>query len=388
MTVRLEDRFPFSAWPRMRDFLRRNYWPHLALLDPRVFRWTFRVRDEGDGETAHVLTAWDGDRLVGMLGYMPVTLLWGDPDRAVPGAACANWVVDEAYRGSLGWTLLRRLSELYSVVIGIGGKTQTLQIAERLGWMVDQHLPRLVAVLDGDRAARVAGAHADRDELERMAAGVRPCVDPAVRFSEQPPPVESDWAAYPPLHHAVLRSAEYFRHRFVDHPIFEHRFAVLGPANRPAVCVWREQLAYGDCQETVARLLEFFHPSDADGQAAGRRLMCAVLARLKAEGCAYTDLHMSSVAYRDTLDDCGWHAETFDHQLLPGRVCPVERTHRVTNFIGCAGDGFGMVPLADMYMTGADGDEDRAAMAPDLLAPVQPGIPIRISARRFHVGPD
>ena len=117
-------------WEVMHAFLSRNYRADLPLLSRRVYQWQFLVDDYGGN--ACMLCAWDGNHLVGILGYMPTLVFWGDVDRPVLATWTANWVVEKPYRHGLGWSLLRKLQEMYPVVLGVGASSENERMVKRL----------------------------------------------------------------------------------------------------------------------------------------------------------------------------------------------------------------------------------------------------------------
>jgi hypothetical protein len=285
--------------------------------------------------------------------------------------------VDKDYRHGIGWNLMRRLSEKFPLVLAIDGKDYALRMLDRLGWVVERRVPRYLAVLDAGSSLSVADDHIDAERLreieilpgDRPGAGLTFLDGNAGQYAP-------DWGHYPAMGYGTVRSSDFLLRRYRDHPVFEHFIAVRGNADRPSVCVFRLQHAYGPGEARLARILEFFHPGDARGRENGEALMGDVLAHLRGQGCAYADFVCSSRTYGQTLRATGWVEEPAGRHILPARVCPVDHTYRATNFVYYSG-GDGKVPLGDIYITGGDGDADRSAMAPGMMAEVQPGITIR-----------
>ncbi len=374
MSRTMETIFPMDRWDEIRRFMEKNYWSHLPILDRRIFEWQFQA--DLNGGRANVVTVWEGGRLIGMLGYMPVDIFWGDVETTRRGAWTANWVVDEDHRGDAGWLMLRQVGEMFDVTLGIGGKPETLKISKHLGWAVYPHIPRFLAILNKEAAASVAGSN-----LPDVTSVSIPNTAPVLQFLEDEGDYQPDWRHYPHMNHGTVRSYEHLKRQYIDHPIFRHFILIEGPPERPSLCVFRMQLAYdGEVSVRTGRVVEFFHPMDEVGKDGGLTLMLNVLAHLRDQGCAYLDIHHCNDLSIATLRRAGWIEEPAARQTLPGRVCPIDRNHRTTNRIIYADQANPPVPLSSLFVTGGDGDEDRAAMHPDLLAPKQPGITIKTGA--------
>lgn len=352
--------FPADRWPEMREFLARRYRHDLALLWRPLFEWQFQ--SARDGGNASILTAWDGDRLVGTLGYVSVPLLWGDWHKPVNGAWAMNWMVEPDYRTGIGWSLMRKLQAMHPVVFAIDASTQNLELVGRLGWTIEPVLPRLVRVLDAARAETLFGLSPEvpRRSFTGSPTAAGGLLDFAVDSAYAP-----DWRLYAPLRYGTIRSREYLRWRFLEHPRFRYSVALTDSTNRPAVCAYRVELAFdrdGGPVAPVGRVLDFFHPTDSQGEQDAERLLHGVLTRMARAGCVYADFSCSAVAYRRTLQRLGWLDAPPDGPLLPSRLAPIEPTARLLNVEFGVSAPLGAPPFADAYFTTADGDADRPSM--------------------------
>ena len=171
------------------------------------------------------------------------------------------------------------------------------------------------------------------------------------------------WHEYPAMAFGTIRSLDYLQWRYFRHPVFRYSAWAVGVPERPAVCVFRIEQAFGDCEARVARVVEFFHPNDAEGESQGVELIRAVSKRLKLEGCVYGDFIGSSSTYGETLVKAGWIEEA-DQQTLPVRLSPVERKPRYQNLTFTVAQALPSPNLESMYVTRSDGDEYRAAAMP------------------------
>lgn len=355
--------FPMRYWDEMVSFLSRNYRSDLALCSRRVYSWQFMA--DQYGENACMITAFDGNRLVGIQGYIPTPVFWGDFDRPVVGAWTANLYVEPDYRNGLGWMLLSKLKEMYPILLGTGISNDGERLVTGMGWAFFHQIPRYLVVLDIDQAIAMAGPQASADDL--LPLHITPHRSDDLLCRELTPDGEGyapNWLLYPAMAYGTIRSWQYFRWRYGSHPVFDYHIWLVGDRTRPAVCVYRIERAFGRYNARVGRIVEFFHPNDDQGQAEGLALIHAVLHQLKTAGCVYADFIGSGQAYGNTMLTAGWMLEAPTRQILPVRLSPIEDKLRHQNLEYYHRSGWPSPAMNEMYVTKSDGDEDRAASIP------------------------
>lgn len=364
--MRIDQTFSMDRWDVMRAFLAQHYRPDLALCSRKIYEWQFQV--PAHGGAACMLCVWDVDKLAGIHGYVPVDLFWGDLQRSISGVWGANWMVAPDYRHGIGWLLLRKLQEMFPVMLSLDANANNLQIVEKMNWRVFPRIPRYLIVLDLVKAIPMLGAEASEDDLRPLL--FQPAASPAARVGDlalDASRYAPDWTCYPPMAYGTVRSMAYLKWRYLDSPSFCYRLFAEGPRHRPAVCVCRIERAFGSHEALVGRFVEFFHPDDAAGKRDGMNLLRAVLGMLKDRGCVYADFFGSSRRYAETMLEAGWGEEPSDRQILPHRLAPVEYQNRHLNLEYGVAPDLAQPRLEEMYITKSDSDADRLSRLPELL---------------------
>ena len=338
-----------DRWPVMHAFLAAQYRPDLALRDRDIFTWFFRA---GGGD-ANVVSAWDGEQLVGMLGFVPDPIHWGRLGAPLSGAWLVNWAVDAAYRSGIGIALMRDVQMRFDVLLGVGAGIENERIVARLGWTIYPGMPRYLAVFDRAAAAALAFAGAALDGYCFAGAG-----DANGAGDWRPDAPQPAWEAYPALTYGTVRSPEYLRWRYLRHPTFRFSILAAGEDTAPALAVYRIERAAGS-GALVGRVMEFFHPADPPGCAAGVGLAGALAARFAAAGCVFADFVGAAGAYGETLTRAGWTLEDPAAPVLPSRLQPVERTPFAYNLEYGVRRGLPQPAFDAIYATRGDGDADR-----------------------------
>ena len=361
--MKIQEYFDMEKWEDMYNFLGKNYREDLPLRSQKIYEWQFQVKkNHGKG---NMICAWDGDSLVGILGYMPSEVLWGDFNKPLNGVWSINWMVDEKYRHGIGWLLMRKLQEMFSIVFGTDATEENLRLIKHADWRFYPALPRYISILNIDKSLQMLNKDFSAKNIKSFLFK-RNGNEEDVLFvdREQESKFESfnlDWQHYPSLAYGTIRSKDYLVWRYLNHPALEYTIAIKGESKRPAVCVYRIEQTFGEYKALVGRVVEFFHPNDAKGRKDGLGLINTVLHKLEKAGCAYVDFICSSMKYGETLLNSGFGMEPVDNQILPVRLTPVEqKKHKYSIEIG-AGKEISIPPLGNLYVTKGDGDMDRAA---------------------------
>lgn len=357
MGVTILPRFPMDRWPLMQAFLARHYRPDLALCNREMFAWFFRAATG----SADIVSAWDGDRLIGTMGYIAHPIFWGRFDEPQNGAWLVNWVVDPEYRHGVGIALMREVQVRFPVLLGIGAGAENERIVARLRWAIFSNIPRYAAILDRERSEALAlpGAAGDLP----LAVSVRDGAESALR-TWQPDDRAPAWERYTALAYGTVRSPAYLRWRYLEHPMFRFEIVAAGSADAPAIAVFRIERAQGS-GVPVGRVLEFFHSGDPGGSAAGVDLARGLLVRFRTAGCAFADFVCSATAFGTTFREAGWTLEDPLRPLLPVRLQPVERSAFHYNLECGIAPGLARPELGAAYVTRGDGDADRPARSED-----------------------
>ncbi|TAG91987.1 MAG: hypothetical protein EAZ09_12965 [Oscillatoriales cyanobacterium] len=364
--MEIRESFLMRDWEIMYDFLGNNYRPDIALRAAQLYEWQFQV-DALRNKTCMVC-AWDGNRLVAILGYIPTLVFWGDFDQPVQGVWCANWQVEKGYQHGLGWLLLRKLQEMYPILLGVGASSETERIVKRMGWTFCSQLPRYLCVLDFDKTIKMIDSEISTDDLQSMVFKASTSNPPQLcQLTPQVTDYKPNWELYPAMAYGTIRSMQYFQWRYFSHPVFKYFVLTAGSLNRPAVVVYRIERAFGQCEAQVARIVEFFHPNDTQGQADGLALIKFVLSQLQVSGCVYADFIGSSDTYGQTLIEAGWQREPADRQILPVRLSPIEQKPWHLNLEFGVVRGLQVPTIDKMYVTKSDGDGDRPTRLLHLL---------------------
>jgi hypothetical protein len=334
---------------------------HVLARDPALFAWQFRTGPEPG--TLGFLVAEEAGAAVGCIGMMALSC--HRQGRPFPGAALTNFIVDPSYRaGGTGLEILRVAYAGLGLVSSIGINERVARLYRMLG----QHtliMPRYVCLAHRPAMATLL-AHCDNPDgrdLDRYAVCSPLALPSAVPGHAVSPLTAADLQAwdrawtelFAPRLHGVVKDAAYLRWRYLEHPVFRYDLLLVRD-DRGAVrglAVLREIPLPGEV--SAVRVLDFL----AADAAAGRTLAGAV-ARQVPPRAAFVEYICLGEAWRP-LAEMGLSpdgADLFSVYFNP----PDFRHHAIIGALHLDVPGATPTPFVsspEMYMTIADGDQDR-----------------------------
>jgi hypothetical protein len=344
-----------TEWEEMDRFLAQTYRPSYIMRDRALFDWQFgRSMNPG---VRTVVCGWRDGKLIGMLGYIPLSLHWGNGANPFQGAWMANWIVAGECRTGVGAILMRRLQEIFPLLLGQGANSTNKLVAHRMGFKIYDSIPRCVAVFKRNRASTLFTSQ-------------NLCLLSEWQFRQNKLPTskfvlaldtsvyDPDWCRYSAMNYGTRRSLEYLNWRYFEHPYFQYVVIIAGPCHEPALCVYRIEAVDGNSDELAGRIVEFFHADSEDGMASGATVLSSALREMSLKGCVFADLYTTSNLFLSSAILSGMTNAT-DLQLV-SRLNPVDCRWRPQNLEVWTADSLPQSPiLSQLYVTKSDGDQDR-----------------------------
>jgi len=363
--IKMVDSFSMADWNTMHAFIAECYRKDHILCHKEFFEWQFRANAQGD---TTIISAWDDGQLIGILGYLPFKIFWGQMDNPQEGVWGLYWMVRKQGPQGLGWLMMKRFQKMSSLLLTVNSSDMGGPFIQKLGWTRYSRVPRHIFVMDRARSSHMLSPGATQGDLEGF-------------FLKLPVPVPSieraavlnqgnynpDWTLYSHLKFGTVRSLEYLKWRFMDHPVFDYQIILQGPAHRPCVCIFRIEKAFGSYESNVGRIVDFYFPNDLKGIKEGQELFGAVLNSLKEAGCVYADFICSNKLCNEAARAWGGSEESEGRQVLPSRLAPIQHLLRHQNIAFVDLKNKIRPECSDLYVTKSDIDGDGPAGIPEKI---------------------
>lgn len=358
--VKITESFPMADWEQMHSFIVECYREDHILCSRDFFEWQFQAnRKNGD---ATVICGWDNDKLMGILGYTPLSVFWGEVDNPEKAVWLLHWIVRKQSPHGLGWLLVKRIQDMFPLSLTVNTSEKGGPLLQRLGWTYYSRIPRHVFVIDKQRCVNMLSPdskESDLDEFLLKSEISGPSKNGQMALNEAN--YKPEWSLYPHLNFGTVRSLDYLNWRYLDHPVFDYRVMLEGSPHRPAVCIFRIENAFGSYKAKVGRLVDFYFPNDAHGVRDGTAVIRSVFNYLKNAECAYADFICSNKFCSELIRTLGGGEESERKQVLPSRLAPIQHLFRHQNFAFLDSKAKITPECNDLYVTKADIDGDSPA---------------------------
>jgi hypothetical protein len=334
----------------MDRFIADTHGANHVLRNRPLFDWFF-LRNQNE-EDANLIVAFEGQRLISLLGYIPTKFLWGE--EVINGAWMAHWMTLEGYRSGIGALLMRKITEMFPIVAGQGASLMNQEIVTKMKFRFLEQIPKVVYVLNPGNVENYFNF--------RIPSGTARIDDQLLSLNEIHDITSDiyapDWANYPSLRYGTLRDRDYLTQRYIKYPFFRYKIFIEGDSTSPVVCVAR--IIQTTAEIKVARILEFFFPENESGKANALSLIKRCLAYFNEAGCDYVDFYCTSETHNEVLLKAGFCYES--EGALPSLLDPIDMSRKFQNM-----ELYVSPQLKNKYpdseskfiVTRADGDQDR-----------------------------
>lgn len=345
-----------------------QYWrkDHIFYREPEILIWQYYQNPYTKlfTDDLSLLGAFDKDRLIGVLGYMPF-LLNNYADKKEFGCHLCNWYADSSY-GFVGLNLLYKIirSKPFTAMFAFDQTTKSRPIYKRLNWKMEDCFPRYILVTDKARLKKVLVDAKDFYKIIDMLPSpviVNKLLNKKVKVFEIQTieKLEWDdfyWNIFATNSFGPAREKKYLRWRYEDIPRYLYRF-IVSYINETVsgLLVFRvEQIK--DREEKVLRIVELicteqsFYP-----------LINHIINLCLSENICLVDFFCTYKIYENLLKSHGFTKGIINSAYnLPYLFQPLENQRLVLNYCWKINSNkFENIDSKELYITKGDADNDR-----------------------------
>lgn len=339
-----------SDWLQMDRFIATTHGENHPLRSRALFDWFF-LRDKNK-EMANLIVAYEGEKLISLLGYIPTQFLWGR--EVVTGAWMAHWMTMEGYRFGIGALLMRKITEMFPVVAGQGASLMNQNIVTKMKFKFYDRIPKVVYIFNKSKVKQIL-KYENNYNNENLFEQYNKAIEIKELTIEKFNP---NWDFYPSFKYGTLRDFNYLKYRYIDYPFFKYNIFIEGEADSPVVLIAR--IIETSKNIRVARILEFFYPENESGMKRGLSLINKCLHFFKYHNCDYTDFYCNSNIHLNLLLKANFNIENTG--ALPSLLDPIDMSRKFQNLeLFVSSELKVKYPNSEdsFIVTRADGDQDR-----------------------------
>ncbi len=339
----------------LKNLIARNHGPGHVMLRDEMIDYYFKTNDAPG--SLSLINYKDDDEVRGILGYIVTELAWGRGN-VVSGVWTSHWTVDEAFRVGVGVLLMRRLQELFPVVLGQGANALNKEIVKKMKTLFLDHIPRSLLVLDATRLADVIDGDlpSEYNKLCDVGGALANGSIAKRQYKLTELEYDPDWSKYPNHRFGTLRSLRFLNNKYLLHPVFDYHCYIAGPAHLPSLVIFRVEQAH-EADLSAMRVLEFITPAVPNAEE-----MCALLINTVKQvalknAVTFIDFYCTNETIQNAFINNGFSRET--NPIIPNLLSPLVTKPRDQNLEMYVHKELEIPPWDQMYVTKSDGDQDR-----------------------------
>lgn len=348
--ISIRKTFSMSDWQQMDRFIAITHGENHVLRNKPLFEWFFLRNDSKD--IANLIVAYEGDKLISLLGYLPTKFLWGRD--VINGVWMAHWMTLEEYRFGIGALLMKKMTEMFPIVAGQGASSMNEKIVTKMKFEFLKQIPKVVYVFNHDKIWHTFNFRVKK----KIDGGIEKDGVPKEAKLITEEIYRPNWSLYPSLRYGTLRDCDYITFRYIDYPFFKYFVFIEGDPCTPAVCVIR--IIYTTAGIRIARILEFFFPDQESGEMETLLFVRKCINFCKQQNCDYVDFYCTANTPINLLLKAGFNIDNMG--VLPSLIDPIDMSRKFQNLeIYVSSELKNKYPNCEgeFYVTRADGDQDR-----------------------------
>jgi Acetyltransferase (GNAT) domain len=354
---------------------------HVLARDASLLRWQFdQTRTKAKTlQGLSILLAWQGDRIVGMLGL--IYFDFNIRGIVIPGVWLSHWLtIPESRVDGVGLKLLWAIHDLgYDAIFVLGTNQTATKVYSALGFELLSWMPRWIGVFDVGKTARLLEEVNRKTEVKNLDdicahysidAGSQASRNPHVSVVEWSESFGAAWDSFwtgelAPSLLSPGKDSSYLKWRYIDHPTFKYEIRLALQAATWKVlglAVFRVE-KIRERNDKILRVLEFLATPEAESA-----LALSLIRAAQCHNAIFADFYCTSERAARALELIGFrrHVTAENETGFPARFQPMEAGHsEISGAFWLSASlrrklDLGKLLISnDFYITKSDGDQDR-----------------------------
>ncbi len=359
MTLKLVDQLPGEYLAELVQFFRKNHGEEHVMTQVIMLDYYFK---DFENNNYNIICALEAERIVGILGYMPSQIRWGGA--TIEGVWTSHWTVDRAHRHGVGILLMKRLQELYTIILGQGANQLNKSLVTKMGHHFLDAIPRSVKIFNQKKLNETFPEH-NLHELQPSTDQNKPYLK-STRFEDikltnyvNESNFKPNWKHYKNNHYGTLRDYQFIKKKYLQTPAFRYEFCLFQNRDKPYLLVFRLERTSGRSVFNCIRIVEVLIPDDREASTILGAMLMYLDSFAKQHEVTFSDFYCTNVELHKQLQLFGYVPDV--NHILPNLLNPIVESPRDQNVELFLKDG--AKPTWDeLYITKSDGDQDRPSI--------------------------
>lgn len=349
----IRDTVPAGEVYEIIRFIKTNMGSDHPMSDIELLIHFFKDSVSGDLNLINIMAE---EKIIGILGYLKSNMFWGSTSSEIPGVWTSLWVVQKEFRSGVGIVLMRRLQELFPIVLGQGANAFNKKIVSKMRTHFWDNIPRVVFLVRVEKLKAIVPVEhhslLKKGKISAKHLKHLESVDTVDDNSFSP-----NWSLYENYKFGTVRNLDYLNWRYFNHPYFKYKCIIGGHKNTPTLLIYRIECTSGIASLRVMRIVEFVSLTSPQYQDQNFHVISSVIKTAEREKCVFIDFYCSNSDLVKVFVKQSFHLEV--EKILPSRLDPIEIVSRGQNLEMFLQEDLAKPPWGALYVTKSDGDQDR-----------------------------
>ena len=122
----------------------------------------------------------------------------------------------------------------------------------------------------------------------------------------------------------ALRDKNFMKWRYQNHPYFKYQIIFEGSYEEPSICVFRKEKYFGKYNGEIARVVDFFYPSNKKGKKNAKKLLKNLFNYLMKKKYVFVDYYNNIGDFSKIFNSFSISKKNQYRNLFVSKYCPIK----------------------------------------------------------------
>ena len=272
----------------------------------------------------------------------------------------SHWIVDRRYRGIAGLVIIKKFLDLSKLYFTINPSETAIEIYKLFKWKLCSNFTRYLFFLDTNAVNKFSLRKVKNKLFNISYHNKQNYRKTKLLIKERVTSKNYDVKNYKIFNNAVLRTSEFIKWRYINHPFFKYKVFLLGSSKvETAVAIFRiSKTAFMSKKIKIAIINDFYFPLNSKGEENADILLEFLKIYFAKKKCAFIQFYCTSLYLRKIFIKNDFIIENTKFPIIPTNFDPINKKHKILKFMHSGEKKLKQIKKEKFYITLGDLDGD------------------------------
>ena len=340
-----------KEWNILRNFLKKNVRNDHPIINKKYFFWQFKVK-----KRINVFNLMYKKKIICIMGYLSLPMKF-DIYKKIKSTWLLYWLADKKNSVGSGFYLLKKIEENNKFLFTLNASKIGKQLFNKSGWKSIDEINRNFIIFNVDKAKKLLMNKSYRKNISDFSLDKNSISNSYILNSLDIKKYAPNWKNFLYMKNSVIRSRQFLKWRYLDHPYFKYIISYEGNYKEPSVCVFRIEDYFGKFNGRIARIVDFFFPITKQGKKNAKKLLKNTFIYLKKINCEMVDYYSNFDINSKIFNSFSVSKKNFYKNIFIARFSPIKFENFKINFI-LNTPNLKQINVKNIYISKSDIDGD------------------------------